>query len=166
MVNKFLIAIIAIVAVMAALVAVPRIGSQPAELQQDLSIDYSRQNLTRIEDGRLVVASAENLMIGNDRSAVYRNLVGAQGEKSFTISSEEISRLKGLIIGTGYIEVEKADYPQKDGLGNLTRYTLKLTSGDNSKTISWVNLDASEATVPAIVRNIGAQLDAIIERHA
>ncbi|HJS69142.1 MAG TPA: hypothetical protein VJ730_06940 [Nitrososphaera sp.] len=165
MVNKFLIAIIAIVAVMVALVALPRIGSLPAELQQDLSIDYSRQNLTRIEDGRLVAASAENLMIGNDRSAVYHNLTGAQGEKQFTISSEEMNSLKGLIIATGFIQVEEADYPQKDGLDNLTRYTLKLTSGSNSKTISWVNLDASEAGVPAIVRNIGAQLDAIIERH-
>ena len=165
MVNKFLIAIIAIVAVMVALVALPRIGSLPAELQQDLSIDYSRQNLTRIEDGRLVAASAENLMIGNDRSAVYRNLTGAQGEEQFTISSEEMNSLKGLIIATGFMQVEEADYPQKDGLDNLTRYTLKLTSGSNSKTISWVNLDASEAGVPAIVRNIGAQLDAIIERH-
>ena len=165
MVNKFLMAIVAVVAVMATLVLVPRIGSQPAELQQDLSIDYSRQNLTRIEDGRLVAASAENLMIGNDRSAVYRNLTGAQSEKSFTINSEEMSSLKGLIITTGFMQVEEADYPQKDGLANLTKYTLKLTSGGNSKTISWVNLDASEAAVPAIVRNIGEQLDAIIERH-
>jgi hypothetical protein len=165
MVNKFLIAIAGIVVVMVMLVAVPRIGSQPPELQQDLSIDYSRQNLTRIEDDRLVAASAENLIIGNDRSAAYRNLTGASGEKSFTISSEEMNRLKGLIIGTGFMQVDEAHYPQKDGLANLTKYTLKLTSGYNSKTITWVNLDASEAAVPAIVRNIGAQLDAIIERH-
>jgi hypothetical protein len=166
MVDKFLIAIAGIVAVMVALVVVPRIGSQPAELQQDLSMDYSRQNLTRIEDGRLVAASAEDLVIRNDRSAAYRNLTGPPDEKQFTISSEEMNSLKGLIIGTGFMQVEGADYPQKDGLSNLTKYTLRLTSGDNSKTISWVNLEASEAAVPSIVRNIGTQLDAIIERHA
>jgi hypothetical protein len=166
MVNKFLVAIAGIVAVMAVLVAFPRIGSQPAELQQDLSIDFSRQNPTRIEDGRLVAASAEDLSIRNDRSAVYRNLTGTLEEKRFTISNEEMNKLKGLIIGTGFMQAPEADYPEKEGLGNLTRYTLRLTSGDNSKTISWVNLEASEAAVPSIVRNIGTQLDDIIERHA
>jgi hypothetical protein len=162
MVNKFLIAIAGVIAVMAALVLVPRIGSQPAELQ----IDYSRQNLTRIEDGRFVAASAEDLIVRNDRSAVYRNLIGAPDEKAFTIRSEEMNSLKDLILTTGFMQVPGADYQEKEGLANLTRYTLKLESGDSSKTISWVNLEASEAAVPSIVRNIGTQLDAIIERRA
>jgi hypothetical protein len=166
MVNKFLIAIAGIVAVMAALVLVPRIGSQPAEQQLELNIEYSRQNLTRIEDGRLVATSAEDLVIKNDRSAVYRNLTGSPDEKRFTISSGKMNTLKGLVLTTGFMQLPGADYPQKDGLSNLTKYTLRLTSGDNSKTISWVNLEASEAAVPSIVRNIGTQLDAIIERHA
>jgi len=166
MVNKFLIAIVGIVAVMAALIAMPRLASRPPELQQDLAIEYNRQNLTRLEDGRLVAASAEDLAIKNDGSAVYRNLTGP-GEKMFTISSGEMSSLKGLIISTGFMDAAKnTDYPQKDGLGHLTKYTVKLTSGGESKTISWVNLDASEGSVPAIMRNIGTQLDAIIERHA
>jgi hypothetical protein len=165
MVNKFLIAIIAIVAVMAGLIAVPRLGGQPAELQQDLSIEYSRQNLTRIEDGRLVAASAEDLTIINDRSALYRDITGATGEKTFTISVEEMNSLKGLIIETGFMQVDSASYPEKKGLANLTRYTVELTSGGDSKTISWANMEASETAVPSIVRNIGAQLDAIIERY-
>ena len=165
MVNKFLVAIAGIVAVIAALVAVPRIGSQPTDLQQDLSIEYSRQNLTRIEDGRLVAASAEDLSIRNDRTATYRNLTGPPDEKTFTISGEEMNGLKGLVLTTGFMQVEGADYPEKEGLANLTKYTLKLESGGNSKTISWVNLEASEAAVPAIVRNIGERLDTIIERY-
>jgi hypothetical protein len=165
MVNKFLIAIAGIIAVMAALVLVPRIGSQPAEQQVELNIEYSRQNLTRLQDGRLVAASAEDLAVRNDLSAVYRNLTGQPGEKRFTISSEEMGRLKGLIVSTGFIQVPGADYPQKEGLANLTRYTLKLESGGNSETFTWVDLEASEAVVPSIVRNIGMQLDAIIERH-
>jgi len=163
MVNKFLIAFVCIVAVMAALVLVPGIGSQPAEFQKDLSIEYSRQNLTRIEDGRLIAASAEDLVIRNDRSAVYRNLTDAPDVKQFNISSEKMNSLKGLVIATGFIEVEGANYPQKEGLANFTKYTLKLESGAISKTITWVSLEASEVSVPSIVRNIGAQLDAIIE---
>jgi hypothetical protein len=166
MVNKFLIATAGIVAVMAALVLVPRIGSQPAEQQVELNIEYSRQNLTRLQDGRLVAASAEDLAIRNDLSAVYRDLTDQPGEKRFTISSEEMSRLKGLIVSTGFIQVQGADYSQKEGLANLTRYTLKLESAGNSETFTWVDLEASEAVVPSIVRNIGMQLDAIIERHA
>jgi hypothetical protein len=165
MANKFLIAIAGIVAVMAALVLVPRIGSQPVEQQVELDIEYSRQNLTRLQDGRLVAASAEDLSVRNDLSAVYRSLTGQPGEKRFTISSEEMGRLKGLIVSTGFIQVPGADYPQKEGLSNLTRYTLKLESDGNSETFTWVNLEASETVVPSIVRNIGMQLDAMIERH-
>ena len=146
MVNKFLIAIVAIIAVMAALVVMPGIGSQPT--QPELNIEYSRQNLTRLEDGRLVAASAEDLVIGNDRYAVYRNLTGPPDEKRFTISNEEMNGLKGLILTTGFMQVPGTDYPQKDGIVNLTKYTLKLESGSNSKTISWVNQGSSESRFP------------------
>ena len=164
MVNKFLIAIVVIIAVMVALVVMPGIGSQPTQ-QPELKIEYNRQNLTRLEDGRLVAASAEDLVIGNDRHAVYRNLTGPPDEKRFTISNEEMNGLKGLILTTGFMQVPGTDYPQKDGIVNLTKYTLKLESGSNSKTISWVNQGASEVSVPSIVRNIGTQLDAVIKGH-
>lgn len=165
MVNKFVIIIAGVVVAMAALVFLPGIDSQPEELRQDLSIEYSRQNLTRIEDGRLVAATAEDLVIRPDRSAVYRNLTGGSDAKQFTISSEEMNSLKGLVITTGFMQVDGADYPQKEGLGNLTKYTLKLRSDADSKTITWVNMEASDEAAPSIIRNIGAQLDAIIERN-
>jgi hypothetical protein len=165
MVNKFLIAIAGAVAAMAVLLLVPSFNSPP-EQQQDLSIEYSRQNLTRLEDGRLVASSAENFVIRNDRSAVYRNLTGGPDVEQFTVSGEEMNSLKGLVITTGFMQVDGAYYPQKEGLANLTKYTLMLRFGADSKTITWVNLEPSEVAVPPIVRNIGAQLDAIIERRA
>lgn len=164
MVNKFLIAIASAVAAMAALVLVPSFNSSP-EQQQDLSIEYTRQNLTRLEDGR-VVAASEDLVIRPDRSAVYRNLTGRSDIKQFTISSEEMNSLKGLVITTGFMQVDGADYPQKEGLASVIKYTLMLRSGADTKTITWINLEASKDAVPPIVRNIGAQLDAIIERRA
>lgn len=165
MVNKFLIVIAGIVAVMAVLVFMPAMQSEPAELQQDLGIEYSRQNLTRIEDGRLIATVAEDLVIRNDRSATYRNLTSGSEARQFTISGEELDGLKRLVISTGFMEVPGDNYSQKEGLANMTKYTLELTSGGESKTITWVNLEASEEAVPSIVRNLGAQLDDILERH-
>ena len=77
-----------------------------------------------------------------------------------------MNSLKGLVITTGFMQVDGADYPQKEGLGNLTKYTLMLRSGADTKTITWVDPEASQGAVPPIVRNIGAQLDTIIERRA
>ncbi len=165
MVNKFLLVIVGVVAAMALLVLVTSFDNSSPEQQQDLSVEYSRQNLTRLEDGRLVASSAEDFVIRNGRSAVYRNLTGGPDVEQFTVSSEEMNSLKGLVLSTGFMPVPGADYPQKEGLANLTKYTLKLASGGNSKTITWVNLEASQSAVPSIVRNIGEQLDAIIERR-
>jgi hypothetical protein len=149
---------------MAALVLVPRIGNQPAE-QDGLSIDYARQNLTRIEDGRMMAAGADDLVIKNDLSATYRSLVGTLSEKKFTITNQEMNGLKGLILTTGFMQLPEADYPEKDGVANFTKYTLRLESDGSSKTITWVNEQSSEGFVPGLVRNIGMQLDIIIERH-
>jgi len=160
MVNKFLIAIAGFVAVMASLVLMTNLN---AGKQDDLSIEYIRQNLTQIEDGRLMAASADNLVVKNDLSATYRSLVGAPVEKRFAITNDDMTRLKGLIISTGFIQVPGTDYPQNDNASKLTKYKLVLTSGDNTKTISWVNVDASNGPVPSIVRNIGIRLDAIIK---
>jgi len=165
MVNKFLIVIVGVVAAMAVLLLLPSFDSSSPE-QQDLSVEYSRQNLTRLEDGRLIAASAEDFVIGDDRSAVYRNLTGGPDVEQFTISREEMISLKALVLSTGFIQVAGVDYPQKEGLDNLTKYMVKLTSGGKSRTISWVNLEASQGAVPSIVRNIGERLDAIIDRRA
>jgi hypothetical protein len=165
MVNKFLLVIAAVVVAMAALILVPSFNKSPPAIQQDLIIEYTRQNLTRIEDGRIIATSAEDFVIKPDRSAVYRNLTGTAVPTQFTVGSEDIDGLKGLIISTGFMQVPGADYPEKQGLGNYSKYTLKLESGNNSKTITWVNLAASESAVPSIVRNIGVELDRIIERN-
>ena len=163
MVSKFLIAIAGGVAVMAALVLVPNLNSPP---EQELGIEYSRQNLTRLDDGRFVATSAEDFVIRPDRSAVYRNITGGAEPVQFTISTTEMDSLKGLVLSTGFMEVPGEEYSQKQGLANLTKYSLKLSSSGSSKTITWVDLEASQGSVPAIVRNIGEQLDAIIERRA
>lgn len=165
MVNKFLLVIAGIVAVMAVIVLVPRLDNSSPE-QQDLSVEYIRQNITRLEDGRLAASIVEDLVIRTDRSAVYNNFTGEPDIRQFVVSGEEMNSLKGLVLSTGFMEVPGADYPQKERLGNLTKYSLKLASGSNTKSITWVNLEASQGVVPPIVRNIGMKLDAIMDRLA
>ena len=147
---------------MAALVLVPSFN---AGQNEDLRVEYSRQNLTQLEDGRLMAASADDLVIRNDLSVTCRGVVGAPDEKEFSRTSDEMNILKGLIISTGFMQVPGTDYPQNDAAASLTKYTIKLMSGNNSKTITWVDVDASDSPVPSIVRNIGTRLDTIIEKH-
>ncbi|MEP0824970.1 MAG: hypothetical protein HRF40_05745 [Nitrososphaera sp.] len=165
MVNKFIVIIAGIVAVMAALIAIPGIGSEQNVPEEDLNIEYSRQNLTLLEDGRFYATSVDDLVIRNDRSATYRNLTGGSDTKQFSISREDLAGLKRLIFETGFMHLPGDDYSERNDLDEVTRYRLTLTSGENSKTVTWVNLEASEEAVPSLVRNIGAQLDEIIARN-
>ncbi|HXG06575.1 MAG TPA: hypothetical protein VNI77_04525 [Nitrososphaera sp.] len=165
MINKFALIIAGIVAIMTVLIAVPRTGIQPGVQEADLTIEYSRQDFIRLEDGRLNAIHIDDLVISNDRSATYRNLTGGFDTKHFTLSSEELGGLKRLIFETGFMQLPGDDYSEMEGLDSFTRYRLILSSGENSKTITWVNLESSAEAVPSIVRNIGTQLDQIIERN-
>lgn len=159
MVNKFLIAIAGVVAVMAALVLAPSFS--PSD---QLEISYVVMHIVRNEAGALEeTTSREILAIKNDGSATYT--VGSD-ERRFSLTSEEVKRLRALILETGFMRIPAADYEQKEGLGNFTRYALTVEAGDDSKNFTWVNPEAQGGAIPPIITNIGAQLDAIIERRA
>jgi len=164
MAKKFLIAIAAVVAVMAALVLLPSFSSAPAT-GKALSLEYSRQNLTRMENGQFVAASAEVLTIENNGSAKYGKLVGPPAEKEFKINSDDMKRLKDLILETGFMQIPDANYPQKEGLDNVTKYSLKVDADGSTKTINWVDPDSND-NVPSIIGNIGIQLDGVISKYA
>ncbi len=166
MATKFLIVIAAVVAVMAALVLLPSFNKGPATTDQtQMSLEYNRQHLSRIENGQFAATSAEVLTIGNDGSAKYRKLVGAPDEKAFTISSDDLKRLKDLIVGTGFMQIPDANYQQKEGLASVTQYTLKVSADGSTKTINWVDPDSNDS-VPSIIGNVGEQLDNIITKYA
>jgi hypothetical protein len=166
MAIKFLIVIGAVVAAMAALVLLPSFNRGPAATDQSqISLEYGRQHLSRIENGQFAATSAEMLTIGNDGSAKYKKLVGAPDEKAFTISSDDLQQLKGLILETGFMQIPDANYQQREGLANVTQYTLKVSSGGGTKTINWVDHDSNDH-VPSIIGNVGAQLDDTITKYA
>jgi hypothetical protein len=164
-VAKFPIIIAAVVAVMVALIVLPtglnRQGEPTDQMQVD--IDYTRRNLTRTADGVLAATNAEALAIKNDGSAEYSKVTpeGTSDRQSFSIGGQEMSRLKALF-GNGFMQIPVTDYPQKEGLANFTKYTITVKVDGDSKTISWVNPEAYNGTIPPIIANAGSRLDAII----
>lgn len=161
MAKTFLIAIIAIVAVMAALVFVPGFNSQPASNQGQMSIEYTRQQFAKTEAG-LAATSDEMLTIESDGSATYIK-TGGQPER-FTVGSEDMKRLKDLVLESGFMQIPATDYPAQEGSTNFAKYTLDVQAGGDSKTITWARPGAGE--VPFLVNEAGTRLDAIIEQRS
>jgi len=166
MAIKFLIVIGAVVAAMAVLIVLPSFNKGPAATDQtQMNLEYSRQHLSRIENGQFAATSAETLTIENDGSAKYGKLVGAPDEKAFRISNDDLKRLKDLIVETGFMQIPNANYQQREGLANVTQYTLKVIAAGNTKSINWVDPNSND-NIPSIISNVGTQLDGIITKYA
>ena len=173
--------IAAIAAVMAALVFLPgpNSGSGNAGVSSGaqlslLSVDYERQNFTGIAG----TGSSELLSISSDGSAKYSaldNNGAVQLSRNFKLSDEEEAHLHSLIAETGFLNMPDASYPQSANATQFTRYSIAVSavqgqagasgSAPVTKTVTWVNLEASRTTVPPIIRNIGMDLDEIISAH-
>ncbi|MGI0028937.1 MAG: hypothetical protein ACREAQ_04395 [Nitrososphaera sp.] len=163
MAGKFAIVIAAVAAVMIFLLVVPDFDSdQPPSAESRLDLEYSRQHIVRTENGSLVAASAELLVIRDDGSATYSKINGTRiDERSFSVESEEMKRLRALI-GMGFMQVPEHDYIQKEGLASFTKYKLVVKSDESSNAVSWVDAGSYEGVVPPLITNIGSQLDGII----
>jgi hypothetical protein len=157
--RKFVFVLAGVVAVMAALIALPNLSRQPP--QETLSIEYSRQHVTMI-DQRLVTQSAELLSINEDGSATHTSIGGQ--ERRVSLSSEELGRIRALILETGFTQIPVTNYPQSDDADDFTRYTLRVRTDDGQKTFNWVDPEAHNGIVPPIILNIGTHLDAVIDR--
>lgn len=159
MARKFVLVLAGVVAVMAALIALPNLSRPP---QEALGIEYSRQNVTRTDQG-LVTQSAELLSIAEDGTATYTQ-VGGQ-ERRISLSGDDLARIRGLILETGFMEISATNYPQSANATDFTRYTLRVATDDGQKTFNWVGPEAHEGVIPPIITNVGAQLDAVIGRQ-
>lgn len=163
MVNKFLIGIAAIVIVMATLIALPSV-TQPTS---NLEVDYGKQRMSR-SGTEFVTTNNELVHISKDGSATYSSsdprTSAPAVEKQFSLNSEEMSSLRGLLTETGFMEIPQADYAQvKDGAGDFTKYTLTVKSGDATKTFAWVDSDVSKVAVPSIITKAGFQIDSLVQ---
>jgi hypothetical protein len=165
MAKKFLIAIAGVVAIMAALILLPGVSRQGG----NITIEYYRDKVIRMESGLYDVGERQTLTINNDGSARYIG-PGSQGEpqveRRFSVSSEEMKVLRELFLNTGFMQIPTTNYEERSGLANFTRYELSVLSGEDSQLIHWVNPEASNGSIPSIIINAGSRLDAIIERNS
>jgi hypothetical protein len=157
--RKFVFVLAGVVAVMAVLIALPNLSRQPP--QETLSIEYSRQHVTMI-DQRLVTQSAELLSIDEDGSTTHTSIGGQ--ERRVSLSSEELGRIRALILETGFTQIPVTNYPQSDDADDFTRYTLRVRTDDGQKTFNWVDPEAHNGIVPPIILNIGTHLDVVMDR--
>jgi hypothetical protein len=160
MAKKFLFVIAGIVAVMAALVLLPGLASQ----DRNINIEYSRDNVVRLDNGSYEVNRREILTIAGDASARYR--MDDQVDRRFFVSSDEMNVLRELFLRTGFMQITPTAINEKSGLANYTRYQLSVQADDDSLRLMWVNPEASSTSIPSIVLNAGSRLDAIIERNS
>ena len=165
MAKKFLIAIAGVVAIMAALILLPGLSRQG----ENITIEYYRDTVIRMESGLYDVGERQTLTINNDGSARYIG-PGSEGdpqvERRFSVSSEEMKVLRELFLNTGFMQIPRTDYEEKSGLANFTRYELAVRSEQDSQLIRWVNPEASSESIPSIIVNAGSRLDIIIGRHS
>lgn len=155
MVAKFVFVLAGIVAVMAALVAIPNIMQPPVTG----FVEYRR---THIPAAGEVAAGGSILAVASDGSATFS--VSGSSDKKFSLTSEELGRIKGLVLETGFMQIPKTDYPAREGAADYTAYLLTVTAEGKQKTIRWVSPGAHDGTIPPIILNVGAQLDDLIER--
>lgn len=164
MVNKFVFVIAGIVAAMAILIAIPNI-TQPV---QEITIKYDKQNVTRIDDTS-IVTYAESLTIDRNGSATYTAYDPRERslpqEQTFTLSNEEFSGIKSMILETGFMDIPQTSYQQSADANEFTRYSLTITTADGQKTFNWVNPETHDGTIPPIILNTGDRLDQIISRQ-
>lgn len=164
MAKKFLIVVAAIVAVMAALALLPGIFSQA----EAFNLEYRRDHIYRVEGGGYNTIDQGILNIRQDGSATYVVLNG-QGvqleERQFTVRGDEMKVLKELFLNTGFMQIPDAEYRERPGLANFTRYQLDVHAGEESQSFRWVNPEAGFGNIPSIIINAGTRLDAIIESH-
>lgn len=116
--------------------------------------------------GLLVVTQLDTLAIEKDSSATYTksdpHLASKPSILRFSLNGEEYSRIKGLLLETGFMDIPKTEYPQSQNATKFVSYNLVAKTADKVKSVSWVEQAAYEGTIPPLVLNIGTQLDGLI----
>jgi hypothetical protein len=197
LVNKFVFAIAGIVIAMTVLIALPNIYPKSSNLgggnsnnnnnnngaNKNITIEYNRQNQTTGANGLVITRQLETLAIDKDGQVTYTkidpNQKNAPSPQHFTLGGEQFSRIKSLILETGFLDIPNTDYPLSKSASNFVEYTLSIAvkgstpDQDRQKTISWAQEQLQNAaattngasTAPAIITNIQSLLDDVISKR-
>lgn len=171
--KKMLIGAAVIPIIIALVIAIPKIspgGDQTATSASSIRIEFVKEDIKRISYGvteRAGALKSETLLIDEKGQAFYNvNVEGEKGEqRRFQLGSQDVKRLKSLIADTGFMQIPKSDFAVKDAASEFTKYTLKVTLDNQTKTVQWVNESASEDFVPPLLTMLSDTLAQIVEEY-
>jgi len=112
------------------------------------------------------IAGANDLLL-IDRDGAGRYSRGFGGDKAFRLSTDELYRLKALIVGNDFQAVTPETYGAKPGAADYFVYSLTVTyytegQETGNKTVSWVDDWALKEPLPENLDRIRRGLEALV----
>jgi len=93
------------------------------------------------------------------------NLALNKGEQKqvYTLSQQDLSDLKGIIIENGFFELEQTAYEPKRGTADFFSYELEVALGNSTNAVNWVDDWATEQKIPDELHNIQQAVENLVE---
>tara|TARA_Y100001949_G_C15827138_1_gene260392 strand:- start:67 stop:597 length:531 start_codon:yes stop_codon:yes gene_type:complete len=134
-----------------------------------IEIEYTKHHLTVISFGVTEKTIAENtqiLAIKNDGSVEYNEIKDGNSQSHITssIDTPKLQKLTALIKETGFMSIQKEQFPILDDVTDYTKSAIKVTLNGNKSQIFWPEQSATDKLIPPIITMIESELDKIINR--
>ena len=134
-----------------------------------IEIEYTKHHLTVISFGVTEKTIAENtqiLAIKNDGSVEYNEIKDGNNQSHITssIDTPKLQKLTALIKETGFMTIQKEQFPILDDVTDYTKSAIKVTLNGNKSQIFWPEQSVTDKLIPPIITMIESELDEIINR--
>ena len=134
-----------------------------------IEIEYTKHHLTVISFGVTEKTIAENtqiLAIKNDGSVEYNEIKDDNNQSHITssIDTPKLQKLTALIKETGFMSIQKEQFPILDDVTDYTKSAIKVTLNGNKSQIFWPEQSVTDKLIPPIITMIESELDKIINR--
>ncbi len=134
-----------------------------------IEIEYTKHHLTVISFGVTEKTIAENtqiLAIKNDGSVEYNEIKDDNNQSYITssIDTPKLQKLTALIKETGFMSIQKEQFPIMDDVTDYTKSAIKVTLNGNKSQIFWPEQSVTDKLIPPIITMIESELDEIINR--
>ena len=134
-----------------------------------IEIEYTKHHLTVISFGVTEKTIAENtqiLAIKNDGSVEYNEIKDGNSQSHITssIDTPKLQKLTALIKETGFMSIQKEQFPILDDVTDYTKSAIKVTLNGNKSQIFWPEQSVTDKLIPPIITMIESELDKIINR--
>ncbi|MDE1727159.1 MAG: hypothetical protein KGH89_07865 [Thaumarchaeota archaeon] len=145
----------------------PEIQSSTVNSEDIMTLQYTKEHLQKISFGltqSIGADTAEVLTIQNDGSAVYSLTKNgySQPDVKYQLSQDELTKLKGLVKETGFVDIPDAVYQVKPDATNYEKYGIQATLNGKTVHLQWGDQNASQEFVPPIITQVQSSLDDII----